>query len=111
MSEINAKIRDTLLYIKANPGCDTNSEALDGFLVKDLEAQGLIEGIHATTISASSPQFLNIRMNTHGEQYLHSLQNPKKEVPVWHTNPFISGGIGLAVGLAVAFIVWYAKWQ
>lgn len=113
MDEIDSNIRDTLLYIKNNPGCNTNPEALDGFLIKDLESQGLIDGIDATTLSSTTPEFINLRLNIHGEKYLSLLlQPPEKTVsaPHWYSNPIVGGAITFIFTLLGAFIVWRAGW-
>ena len=112
MDEIDSKIQNTLSYIKSNPGCNTNPHVLDCFLVKDLESQGLIDGINVTSLSSESPEFIDLRLNIYGEKYLSLLQQPPESdsLPHWHSNPFLVAALALVVFVAGSFIVWYAGW-
>ena len=111
MDEIDIRIRDTLLYIKLNPNCDTDSEGLDGFLVKDLHNQGLIEGCDITTISADSPEYGMLRINIDGEVRLSELSAFEKKSPALHKTLKIVAGFILLV--VVPFFVGVAgyEWQ
>ncbi len=116
MDEIDTKIRDTLLYIKANPGCNTDPECLDGYLIKYLHNKGLIDGINITTLSPSPapvpPEYIDLRININGEKRLTSLSTEGiKERPYWQSNPFLLTALTIIAIVIAAGIIYVFGWH
>ena len=82
MAEIDTKIRDTLSYIKDNPGCSTNpvvaagggaESLLDGNLLDDLCDKGLVKGTRVLSCDSVGADYVDLRLTLDGEERLESL--------------------------------------
>lgn len=121
--DIDTKIRDTLSYIKANPGCSTNKVSeevrvkyLNGNLLDDLSDKGLIKGTRVLSCDSAGADYLDLRLTLDGEEELESLiagevkQSAPKQTPHWYYNPVLIALLLFAAGVGVAAYVHFMKW-
>lgn len=119
MNQIDLKIRNTLEYIKANPKCNTNPDCLDGHLVEDLHNKGFIIGIKVTDLQSTSPEYIDLYINSDGEKYFNKLENnitktKPTQYPInkkednknsdWHNKPTGKIIIGTIIGIILIII-------
>lgn len=102
MISTKSKIRQTLLFIKANPNCTTDAKELDGFTVKELYEKGLIDGRSVTAKLTSSPEFKDLHLKPEGENYLTN-----RSFPEWYLNPFFQRVLAIIITAIIAIIIYY----
>lgn len=121
-ADIDTKIRDTLSYIKDNPGCSTNKvsaevrvNCLDGNLLDDLHDQDLIKGTRIRSCDSFGADYLDLRLTVDGEERLESLiAGDAKETPWRRSKTLFKWAVGVVVtigaGLAVIWLSHLLGW-
>ena len=120
--DMDTKIRDTLSYIKANPGCSTNKVSeevrvkyLNGNLLDDLSDKDLIKGTRSLSCDSDGADYLDLRLTLDGEKELESLiagdvKQAPKQTPHWYYNPVLIALLLFAAGVALAAYLRFMNW-
>ena len=120
--DIDTKFRDTLSYIKANPGCSTNKVSeevrvkyLNGNLLDDLSDKDLIKGTRSLSCDSDVADYLDLRLTLDGEKELQSLiagdvKQAPKQTPHWYYNPFLRILLWVIGALGVLAFLHFMNW-
>ena len=111
--DMDTKIRDTLSYIKANPGCSTNKVSeevrvkyLNGNLLDDLSDKDLIKGTRSLSCDSVAADYLDLRLTLDGEKELESLiAGDVKQVPWWRSKTLIGFVVAVLVSVVAGVIL------
>ena len=111
--DMDTKIRDTLSYIKANPGCSTNKVSeevrvkyLNGNLLDDLSDKDLIKGTRRLSCDSVAADYLDLRLTLDGEKELESLiAGDVKQVPWWRSKTLIGFVVAVLVSVVAGVIL------
>tara|TARA_R110001583_G_scaffold76235_1_gene208919 strand:+ start:10246 stop:10614 length:369 start_codon:yes stop_codon:yes gene_type:complete len=106
MDKYSVKI---LEFIRDNPL--SNSDGMDGFILKDLNDMGYIKAIDVTTDDNNgTPEFIEMRVTLYGKNALTAYEDYKKETIVesnsahdWHNKALGKIAIGVISGVILIF--------
>ncbi|HCM05894.1 MAG TPA: hypothetical protein DIC30_07780 [Oceanospirillales bacterium] len=98
-----------LEFIRDNPL--SNSDGMDGFILKDLNDMGYIKAIDVTTDDSNGiPEFIEMRATLYGKNALAGYEDSKKKTkveakaaPEWHNKALGKIAIGVITGVILIF--------